>query len=483
MHRKFRKKGVITVFSAISFALTVSLFLSLLESARIQGMRYFYPEYVNLQADNVLAHYNKDIYERFGLFGRLNDGNVEEALNEYLNRDEKLNERDLLRGKNAKVSTLSYKLMTDDEGKAFQHLAASYMKSVLPDVFPDKAGELMDNFSSVAEYIDGSKILGLIDKAVDAVLQALAIAQSMLYHTETDANGNQVVVEDPAIRAIIEQLESCGILEAKQQIEHFSLLNLIPAGCSISKGRKLYYDPIEERELSEGTMEAVASDRLEYLLMLLYAGDHLKCYLDQYAEFNKNEELPANKENLIYELEYVCAGKLTDEENLAQTVKKIYIMRTAVRFITNLCDARKTATAESLAIMLVGFTGLPFLIPIVKTGLIICWSLMEAIADCKALLSGKAVALLPYVNADVVKLNYEQHVMVLLVSKGTKTMSHRIMDVIEEYARERMDDMIIALEGNVTIDTDFRIARAILMIPVPKGGVSDNVEYHSKYYR
>ncbi len=483
MRRLHKKKGVITVFSAVSFALTVSLFLSLLESARIQGMRYFYPEYVHLQAENVLAHYDTDIYERFGLFGRLNDGMIEDTLNEYLNREEELNERDLLRGKSANVETLNYKLMTDDEGKAFQHLAASYMKSIIPDVFSDKADELMDNFSSIAEYIDGSKILGLIDKAVDAVLRALAIAQSMLYKMETDADGNEITVEDPEIRAIIDRLNSCEILEAKNRIEHFSLLNLIPSGLSISKGRKLYYDPIEKRELRRGTMEPILTDRIEYALMLLYARSTLKSYLDQYANFSEDEEGEENKDGLIYELEYVCAGHDTDEENLSHTVKKIYILRTAVRFMTNMVDARKLATAESLATMLVGFTGLLFLIPIVKTGLIICWSLMEAVTDCKVLLSGKRVALVPYVNADVVQLNYVEHVALLLVSKGTKTMSYRIMDIIEEYSREKMDDMIVAIEGNVSIHTDFKIARAILMIPVPLKGVNDTYDYYSKYYR
>ena len=57
------------------------------------------------------------------------------------------------------------------------------------------------------------------------------------------------------------------------------------------------------------------------------------------------------------------------------------------------------------------------------------------------------------------------------------------MDIIEEYSREKMDDMIVALEGNVSIHTDFKIARAILMIPVPLKGFNDTYDYCSKYYR
>ena len=483
VRKRLRKKGVITVFSAVSFALTVSLFLSLLESARIQGMQYFYPEYVNLQADNVLAHYNSDIYDRFGLFGRLNDGKVEETLNEYLNRDEELLERDLLKGKSAKVDELRVKLMTDDEGEAFQHLAASYMKSIIPEVFPDKVKEIGANFRSIEEYIDGSKILEHIDAAVDAVLKALAIARSRLYKTVTDADGNEITVEDPEMLAAIEQLESCGILEAKDKIEHFTLFNLLPEGLGVSKGKKLHYDPIGERELSKGEMEPVFTDKTEYTLMLLYAASTLRSYLNQYADFNEDENDPVNKENLIYELEYVCCGEGTDEENLSHTMKRIYVMRTAIRFLTNLLNPGSVATAESMAIMLVGFTGLPFLIPLVKLGIIICWSLTEAVTDCKLLLSGGNIPLVPYSTAGIVQINYVQHVLLLLIPKGTKKVANRIMDMIEESAHEKMDDMIIALEGKVNVYTDLKIARAILMIPIPDVGVNNKYEYYSKYYR
>lgn len=483
MHKKRRKKGVITVFSAISFALTVSLFLSLLESARIQGMKYFYPEYVNLQADNVLAHYDRDIYERFGLFGRCDTGALENTLSEYLNRDEALNEKDLLKGKSATVRELRKKLMTDDNGRAFQHLAASYMKSILPDVFPEKVKGLMSNYADVAEYLDGSKIMEHIDAAIDAVLKALSIARSRLYKTVVDEDGNEITVEDPEMRAVIEQLENSEILKSKERINNFTLLDLLPSGMSISKGRKLYGDPIDKRELKSGDMEDVVTDKAEYCLMLLYAAANLKSYLDQYIKPEDEHEIPNSNENLIYELEYVCSGKETDEENLSNTVKRIYIMRTSVHFLADLMDPSRVATAESIAIMLVGFTGLPFLIPLVKYGIIVCWSLLEAINDCKLLLSGKRIPIIPYVNIGLIQINYTEHILLLLMPKGTKKISYRIMDMIEEYSRKKMDNMVIALAGKVDITTDFKMAKAVLMVPIPQGGVNSSYDFYSKYYR
>ncbi len=483
MHKRRSKKGVITIFSAISFALTVSLFLSLLESARIQGMKYFYPEYVNLQSDNILAHYNVDIYEKFGIFGRYNDGNMEETLNEYLNRDEKLDERDLLKGKSAKVTDLKLKLMTDDDGEAFQHLAASYMKAIFPDVFSEKVNEFLSNFNEVSEYMDGNKLMEHIDAAIDAVLKAIAIARSRLYKTYIDADGNEVTQEDPEMRAAIERLEGCGIIEAKEQIEHFSILSLLPEGSMVSKGRKIRYDPIERRELKSGDMEPVSTDRTEYYLTLLYAGSTLRSFLDGHTEVSDGEELKGNYKGLIYELEYLCAGTDSDEENLSYAAKRVYILRSAIRFLANLMDPSKVDTAYGLAVMLVGFTGLPFLIPLVKLGILICWSLVDAISDCRMLFSGIRLPLIPYGAFTAIQLNYPEHLLFTLVPKGSRVLSYRIMDMIEESSGKKMDDMVIALCGNVEVYTDFKIARALLMVPIPKVRLSNNYEYYSKYYR
>ena len=483
MHRRCKQKGVITIFSAISFALTVSLFLSLLESARIQGMKYFYPEYVNLQSDNILAHYNIDIYERFGVFGRYDDGDIEETFNEYLNRDERLDERDLLKGKSANVTELKLKRMTDDDGKAFQHLAASYMKAIFPDVFSEKANEFISNFNEISEYMDGNKLMEHIDAAIDAVLKAIAIAQSKLYKTYIDADGNEVTTEDPEMRAAIDRLKSCGILEAKEQLEHFTILSLLPDGAMVSKGRKLQYDPIEKRELRSGDMEPVSTDRTEYYLTLLYAGSTLRSFLDSYAQEVEGEEATANTEGLIYELEYLCAGQESDEENLSYAAKRVYVLRSAVRFLANLMDPSKVDTAYGLAVMLVGFTGLPFLIPLVKLGILICWSLVDAVSDCKMLFSGIRLPLIPYGGLTAVQLNYPEHLLFTLVPKGTQTLSYRIMDMIEESVGKKMDDMVIALCGNVEVYTDFKIAKALLMVPTPKVRLCNNYEYYSKYYR
>ena len=483
MRKRYRKKGVITIFSAISFALTVSLFLSLLESARLQGMRYFYPEYVNLQSDNILAHYDLDIYEKFGVFGRYNDGNIEETLNEYLNRDESLDERDLLKGKSANVTDISFKLMTDDEGKAFQHLAASYMKAVFPDVFSDKVNEFISNFSEVSEYMDGNKLMEHIDSAIDAVLKAISIAESKLYKTYIDADGNEVTTEDPEMRAAIDRLKGCGILEAKKQVEEFSILSLLPQGAMVSKGRKLQYDPIEKRELKSGDMEPVSTDRIEYYLTILYAGSTLRSFLDSNAQTSDGEEPKQNNEGLVYELEYLLAGKDTDEENLSYAAKRVYVLRSAVRFLANLMDPTKVDTAYGLAVMLVGFTGLPFLIPLVKLGILICWSLVDAIADCRMLFSGIRLPLIPFGVCAAVQLNYPEHILFTLVPKGTKILSYRIMDMIEESAGKKMDDMVIALKGTAEVYTDLKIAKALLMVPIPNIRLHDNYEYYSKYYR
>ncbi|MBQ7077050.1 MAG: hypothetical protein IJM91_02810 [Lachnospiraceae bacterium] len=481
-----RKRGVITVYTAISLALVISLFLALLEAARVTSMMTMYEEHIDLAAENVMAHYNRKVFKESGLFVRKYTDELKSEMNEYLNRDEKEDERDLLRGKECEVTELNYRLMTDDGGKVYRKMAASYLTSAIPNGYRDKLEEISNNYLVAKEYIDGIEIGKLMEKAINAVMAAIEYAQSHLYKKTTDANGNEVVEVDPAMQAALDALNSSEIMDYPSKKASIGIKLVVPDGFKISTGRKLLYKPLMERSLNAGNMEPVESNDVESTLQVIYALLNTKSAVE-YSKAEKNSGKAGTSvekdDNLNYELEYILCGAHTDYDNLDKTIKRLLIFREGVRYLSNLSNPYTVARAQAIATALVSFTGIPALIPLVKHGLLICWAFVEAADDCKILLGGHRVPLLPLPQIGItLDLNYREHIGIMMLPMESKKISFRSMDILEEKTGVKADSLICAISGKVDVKTLPRISKAILMFKVPDFMLERSYEFLKQTY-
>ena len=75
-----------------------------------------------------------------------------------------------------------------------------------------------------------------------------------------------------------------------------------------------------------------------------------------------------------YEIEYILSGKDRDRDNLEQTIGKLLLIREGMNLIYLMQDSAKKAEAESLAIALVGFTGMYGVIKVTQVLILAIWA-------------------------------------------------------------------------------------------------------------
>lgn len=112
----------------------------------------------------------------------------------------------------------------------------------------------------------------------------------------------------------------------------------------------------------------------------LYAAEVFNSYLE-----TKNDSAV-----LMYEQEYLIAGKRSDYENLRSVAHRIIGIRFPINYVSLCGQADKMSKLTTLATSIAAAA--PYLIPAVKYLLAGCWAYVEAIADTRVLFDGKKAA-------------------------------------------------------------------------------------------
>ena len=181
----------------------------------------------------------------------------------------------------------------------------------------------------------------------------------------------------------------------------------------------------------------------------LYAMKYFRCY---------GEESPCSKLN--YEREYLVFGAEKDKTNLLYMVLHLVAIRMLFTMVMILKQPDRMASLETLSLGITGFTGMPVLGSIVKYGLLLLWSVEEALVEVAALLQGKRVALVGTGSISFEEIflcsktliaekagalsgagpNYKEYLVLLSLTRGTKVKAYRSLDLIQENIRYRYND-------------------------------------------
>jgi len=193
----------------------------------------------------------------------------------------------------------------------------------------------------------------------------------------------------------------------------------------------------------------------EKLMAALYMRHHFKSFTDKSV---------TGDTILDYEIEYILSGYETDMANLSAAATKIMLLRLVLCSVYTMTDKSTKAEAQVLATSIMGFTGLPFLVTIVKYLILFLWAAAQAVIETAAIMRGKKVPIitnddsfcltlaeLPLFaslvdeKADSFKesqvyLDYNDYMLVLLLLQGEKNQTARAMDVIQENIRYKYDE-------------------------------------------
>lgn len=124
------------------------------------------------------------------------------------------------------------------------------------------------------------------------------------------------------------------------------------------------------------------SELADNVYLHFYEQDHFKDLMGCESTHNTS---------LCYEKEYIINGELKDEENLKETIDKMMTWRTVFHFISVMSDSEKRGVAKKTAQAIAGVTGIPPLVYVTQTLILLTWAVEEALVDIAAILQKKEV--------------------------------------------------------------------------------------------
>ena len=512
-------KGSITIFLSLALLFVTALIGSLLESARVTVAGEIALDNSYLAEQNILAEYQRELWNDYHVFfvdaSLLNgeEGAVKLA-NSYMDKMMPGGKGDYL-GTTASFTSLSFKEnMTENNCYFFAKQAAAYMK------YGAAAGvgkKLINNANLIKTAEDGTDTLrkGLkikveaekklielerekkkleekandIKKGAENIKEIIGTevhAQSKsgligVEEAKRSESSNQIhtkMVEKPKDMAKKIEVQKSEVqddtpkytekevADAKKKYKE-SQKNLDEATGDGSAGGTLGFfisgdKKVSKRKISSTTWNDVKTEKegktdlVEKGLLILYAKAHFKNFLSKAKEDDK-------KEALRYGLEYLIAGKESDEANLSSVANRIFGLRTIVWYGYFLTRKDKMEEAEAIAAAIASVLALPAAIEIIKYGIVMGWSMDEARKEVKSLLKGEDIPLLPG-KSEGVKLKYQSFLDSFLVIASGK-LPVRMVKLIEQniklryYQGFRADSMYAGVNGEVSVKTMPRIFR------------------------
>ena len=514
-----RVKGSITIFLSLALLFVIALIGSLLESARVTVAGEVALDNSYLAEQNILAEYQRELWNDYHVFfvdaSLLNgeEGAIKLA-NSYMDKMMPGGKGDYL-GTTASFTSLSFKEnMTENGCYFFAKQAAAYMK------YGAAAGvgkKLINNANLIKTAEDGTDTLrkGLkikveaekklielerekkkleekandINKGAKVIKEIIGTevqAQSKsgllgIEEAERSESSNQIhtkMAEKP--KAMAKKIEvqksevqddtpkytEKEVADAKKKYKE-SQKNLDEATGDGSAGGTLGFfisgdKKVSKRKISDTSWSDVKTEKeektdlVEKGLLILYAKAHFKNFLSKVKEDDK-------KEALRYGLEYLIAGKESDEANLSSVANRIFGLRTIVWYGYFLTRKDKMVEAEAIAAAIASVLALPAAIEIIKYGIVMGWSMDEARKEVKSLLKGEDIPLLPG-KSEGVKLKYQSFLDSFLVIASGK-LPVRMVKLIEQniklryYQGFRADSMYAGVNGEVSVKTMPRIFR------------------------
>ena len=466
MQTRVTAKGSMTVYLALSLVLILSLLMTLLESARMRGLRVDGNRMAQTGVESVFAEYCRPLLEDYdvlaldGAYG--NEGfsvdQVTSRLDGFLATNAQIGGSVL--GKRADLYPMSedhseltaYSLLTDGNGAAYYNMAGEYMKGALPIHAAKKL------YQSYTEQSQESQSESLDEKweaaknAVDAVDSGEGLGE--------EENSEITDEEKEAAAAVTD--EKKGILDQVTEWKNKGILALVMEdSSSVSEKTISTKNVVSKRTLEQGTADTPTRNSGWYSKLLFQA--YLEEKFSSYGEVIEGHILD-------YELEYCYAGKDSDVKNLTSVAETLLAAREAANFAYLLTDKEKVQEARVVAIAIAGLLAMPAIVTAIEIGVLIAWAFIESVQDVRSLFSGGKVPLIKSQatwktaltsesqssGSSEKGLTYAEYLQLLLYGKKATGLTMRSLDLVElnvqsqtYYGNVKMDHCIVQADWEV----------------------------------
>ena len=453
-----KKDAYLTVYLALSMAVLLALCLVLLEGARRNGAALEAECMAEMSLNSILAEYHKELFEQYNLFALdasygtnyPSPANTERHLCHYLQRNFSLEDlflsdywyRDFFALTLKEASLTGISILTDQEGGVFRRRA---VEAIEADVGLTVLKEL-------SEWLKTVEINSLEDGSVEQK-KAEIDRQIQEYNGKEiqlpDGQWKVVEIENPTWK--LEENKRKGILklviEDQEQISQRSIAQ-----------EALIMDRIKKGEANSGNMDIHIPEEESLADQFLFR-EYLMRYMGNYGAENAEGAL-------LYQLEYLIAGKENDTENLRGVANRLLALREAANALYLFSDSEKSMEAELVAGVIATLLAVPEITELLKVSLLLGWAYAESLYDVKTLLEGGKIPLIKddatwhfglqgALEANISNenfreetgLSYEDYLRIFLMLTDTDKLTGRAMNLVEADIRLTAGNADFRLDG------------------------------------
>lgn len=453
--QKKKSQAYLTVYLALTMTILLSLCLILIEGARKNAIRLQAECTSEIGMNSIMAEYHRELLNQYNLFAIDSSygteygakANTEQHLKQYVERNlssediflSKFFYKDFLAMSLKKSELTKVSVYTDNGGTVFRRRAAEAIKSDVGLVLFEEVMQWMQIVESNAMYSqDKGTEKQQADSQIDAAIEAAEEEREEVDEETGEIIEAHIDFENPTIGLDMRRNE--GILRWT-----------VKDSASLSTKRLMEQELIMERmkknAVNQGNFKAEQLSVGEELWERFLFQEYLLRYMGHYhAEDESNA--------LLYQMEYLVAGKDCDIDNLRSVANTLCLMREVANAIYLFSDAEKSGEAEALAASIAALILLPEIEPLLKTSILLAWSYAESLYDVQTLLEGGRVPLIKTAETwhyslagalegvlqegaeNSVGLSYEDYLRILMMLANLDTLTGRAMNLVEADIRE-----------------------------------------------
>ncbi len=409
--------------------------------------------------DSLFAYYDGELFDEFGILllntAEWNDcDEMDEVLEDELAAQMSLNQDRLVIGGNlfrstkVEVETVGYYSAIAKDGELFARSVLDYMKYRIP----------------VSLTADILEMLNLLEEGKEAKenLKEQEAEGDLLLESESE-NLDEALYEE------YEELADEGVLGKIEDLRENGYIALILPSNQVISSKTTRKSGFPSNYFSGVSLQGNNLLR-EITNNILYC-EYLLEYFSDFTKESKNTVLE-------YELEYILYGNASDKKNLEECINNLLMVREGLNIIAIYRDQALKVQAEALAASLIGWTGIPALVEVVKLGVIGAWAYAESIVDVRTLLSGHPVPFMKNQGEWTLELNkvpelikgaylktaqyddgalYQDYLRLLLLLTDEHFKYYRTMDMVQcrvsaQKPRFYMNECLYALEIEVRVE-------------------------------
>ena len=233
-----------------------------------------------------------------------------------------------------------------------------------------------------------------------------------------------------------------------------------PAEVDVSADKKAVESSKDNVDLLNSVLtclDNLSGGIMEQAYLMEYTTEMFNCITTKDEDTSlSNDKL---SEHVIWngEIEYILYGNAFTGKNKTLAVAQLYGTRLAIDSLYVFMDSTLNAEADTVATVVCGATGQPWLYPVVKYGYLFCNALRMAATETVALVNGEESAVWPG-KADGLKFTYKDYMKLFVLVKladenGKKDLSVRAADCIQLNTGSTLSQKYTMLTLNAKVQT------------------------------